>query len=272
MAKKFTRPFLKWAGNKYTLLNSIFELLPEGNRIVEPFAGSGVVFINASHERALICDSNPDLINLYKSLKRNHEGFIEDSCTYFKEKYNKEKAYYKLREEFNSTADNYLKAILFLYLNRHGYNGLCRYNMKGIFNVPFGRYKKPYFPYNELIQAYQRLKKSKIIEGDYKKAFYELKEGDVVYCDPPYSPLSQTANFTQYSGVTFKEQDQLDLAELALSTASKGIPVLVSNHDTPFTRQAFGLGNMKYLLARRNISCKSDSRSPAKEMLALYSA
>jgi len=122
----FRRPFLKWAGNKYQILSRIVQELPQGSRLIEPFAGSGAVFLNTDFDRYLINDINPDLIGLFETLKQRGEAFIDYAAGFFTPRYNGEKAYYRLRDRFNRTRDVSEKSALFLYLNRHGYNGLCR--------------------------------------------------------------------------------------------------------------------------------------------------
>ena len=150
MMQKKNRAFLKWAGGKYSLVEHIQARLPQANKLIEPFVGAGSVFLNTQFSRYLLNDINPDLINLYNLLKAQPDALINDISTFFSPRYNEEAMYYSLREEFNATQDEYYRAILFVYLNRHGYNGLCRYSLAGKFNVPFGRYKKPYFPEHEM--------------------------------------------------------------------------------------------------------------------------
>jgi len=140
------KPFLKWAGGKYRIVHRIREQLPPGHRLVEPFVGSGAVFLNLDYPGYLLCDNNADLINLFQVLKEEGETFVKYCRDYFTPASNREEEYYRFRSEFNRTGNKKQKAALFLYLNRHGYNGLCRYNSSGEFNTPFGRYVKPYFP------------------------------------------------------------------------------------------------------------------------------
>ena len=140
------KPFLKWAGNKYRIVNKIRGLLPPGRRLIEPFAGAAAVFLNTHYAYNIVNDLNVDLINLYLVLKAHGPAFIDECKSLFVPDNNSPDAYYALRQEFNETKDRVRKSALFLYLNRHGYNGLCRYNSEGSFNVPFGRYKKRIFP------------------------------------------------------------------------------------------------------------------------------
>jgi DNA adenine methylase len=264
------RPFLKWPGGKFHLVDKILERLPTGKPWVEPFVGAGVVFLNAEPPKALLNDINPDLIHLYQMVKTQGLEFIDYAAQFFVEKNNQPKRYYQLRDQFNNSDDIELRSALFLYLNRHGYNGLCRYNQSGGFNVPFGRYKNPQLPRERLLYFHQKSQQAKFTCQDYRTVFAQLKKGSVVYCDPPYVPITQTAQFTQYSGRVFTWQDQQDLAQLATALAQKGITVLISNHDTPEIRQIYSAARIYSFPVARRISCNSTSRRPVQEILALF--
>tara|TARA_B110000014_G_C20009848_1_gene523573 strand:+ start:100 stop:981 length:882 start_codon:yes stop_codon:yes gene_type:complete len=269
----FSRPFLKWAGSKYQILDTIFSKLPEGNRLIEPFTGSGAVFLNSKFSRYLVNDINVDLVNLYKSIQLHGERFITDAQKYFTDKNNNEKIYYKFRERFNSLNDIYEKSCLFLYLNRHGYNGLVRYNSQGRYNVPFGRYKKPYFPFKELVFFYTKSKKITFTSLDFKKIMSRARRGNIVYADPPYIPLNSTSNFTSYSANTFGVKEQKELAYEAMKLSKRGVAVLISNHDTPFAREIYREAkSISSFLVQRYISCYGEKRSKALELLAFYEA
>ncbi|WP_233114640.1 Dam family site-specific DNA-(adenine-N6)-methyltransferase, partial [Aggregatibacter actinomycetemcomitans] len=138
-----SRPFLKWAGGKYRLMDEINRLLPKRKQcLVEPFVGAGAVFLNSNFKRYILADINPDLINLFNIVKLDVERYIQ-ACKpiFFHPEANTEIYYYGKRKEFNQSTDVFQRAVLFLYLNRFGFNGLCRYNSKNEFNVPFGDYK-----------------------------------------------------------------------------------------------------------------------------------
>ncbi|MGD8484718.1 MAG: Dam family site-specific DNA-(adenine-N6)-methyltransferase, partial [Thioalkalispiraceae bacterium] len=185
------RPFLKWAGNKFRIMNQIHKLLPaDGKRLIEPFAGSAAVFLNTNYARYLVCDTNPDLINLYNTLKKEGPDFIRYCKRYFTEKNNSAEKYYYYREQFNQTSDIRKRSALFVYLNRHGYNGLCRYNASGGFNVPFGRYQRPYFPEKEMLFFHRKAKRASFKVASFENIMRKARQGDVIYCDPPYVPLS----------------------------------------------------------------------------------
>jgi DNA adenine methylase len=268
----YTKPFLKWAGGKYRILDKILGELPTGARFVEVFAGSCAVYLNVDFPRALICDLNSDLIHLYRQLQQEGENFIAYCAAFFTPENNTRPAYLALRDKLNASSDPRERAALLLYVNRHAVNGLIRYNSGGGFNVPFGKYKKPYFPLQEL-RAFSRKMQAtatECIAADFRSVFARLKPGDVVYCDPPYVPLSQTAHFTAYAGSTFHAQDQKDLATLAKAAWEKGIHVVVSNHDTEMTRSLYASATLKHFAVQRFISCDGANRGAAPELLAVY--
>lgn len=266
------RPFLKWAGNKFRIMDKIHNMLPTGGkRLIEPFAGSAAVFLNTDYDRYLVSDSNPDLINLYNTLKKEGPGFIKYCKRYFTDKNNTPEKYYYFREQFNKTTDIRKRSALFIYLNRHGYNGLCRYNAKGGFNVPFGRYKRPYFPEKEMLFFAAKAKRATFKVSSFENIISNAKQGDVIYCDPPYVPLSSSANFTTYSAGGFSMREQQQLAELAQQTSQRGIPVLISNHKTTDTDQIYQSAKQHdYFTVRRYISCNGKKRNVAGEVLALF--
>jgi DNA adenine methylase len=273
MTQKKNRAFLKWAGGKYSLVEHIQARLPQANKLIEPFVGAGSVFLNTQYKRYLLNDINPDLINLYNFLKAQPDALIHDAKDFFCAKRNEESMYYALREEFNATQDEYYRAILFLYLNRHGYNGLCRYSLSGKFNVPFGRYKKPYFPEHEMFFFSEKSQKATFTCLPFEQVFTRARRGNVIYCDPPYAPLSKTAAFTSYASHSFGQDSQIALAELAIDTSSKrGIPVLISNHDLPLTRNLYVGADISMLSVKRSISQNGANRKPVSEILALFEA
>lgn len=268
MKKK--RAFLKWAGGKYLLLDDIRRHLPQGDCLIEPFVGAGSVFLNTDYERYILADINNDLINLYNIVKLRTNEFIDDAKKLFTTVSNDSNFYYAHRNEFNLSPDPYRRALLFLYLNRHCYNGLCRYNLRGEFNVPFGRYSKPYFPEDELIWFAERAQKATFVCHSYDVTLNNAVAGSVVYCDPPYAPLSVTANFTAYHTNSFSQREQIHLAKLAMELAQSDIPVLVSNHDTAQTRLWYQDATLHVVKARRSISSNLNGRNKVNELLALF--
>jgi len=267
------RPFIKWPGNKFRCLEQIIPRLPKAKRLIEPFMGSGSVFLNSDYKHYILGEKNPYLIKLFKLVQEQGPDFIQYCAQWFKPQYNQKKQYYTLRDTFNQTEDQILKAALLLYLNRHGYNGLCRFNSKGIYNVPFGLYVKPYLPEKEMLRFHQKSKHCEFIHCDYQQTFAMAKPGDVIYCDPPYHPISKTAKFTLYTQGLFDETDQTELARLAESTSHRGIHVLISNHDTEFTRNLYqNAQNIYSFEVRRSIASLAKQRVSVKEVLAYFPA
>ncbi len=252
---KKQRAFLKWAGGKYGLVEDIQRHLPPARKLVEPFVGAGSVFLNTDYDHYLLADINPDLINLYNLLKERPEEYISEAKRWFVAENNRKEAYLNIRAEFNKTDDVMYRSLAFLYMNRFGFNGLCRYNKKGGFNVPFGSYKKPYFPEAELEFFAEKAKKATFVCEGYPETFSRARKGSVVYCDPPYAPLSNTANFTSYAGNGFTLDDQAALADIAEKAATeRGIPVLISNHDTTLTRRLYHGAELNVVKVKRTIS------------------
>lgn len=264
------KSFLKWAGGKYRLVDKIKALLPKGKRLIEPFVGSGSVFLNTDYSNYLLTDSNPDLINTFQCLQKHGLEFISQAKELFKPDNNQPDIFYALRNEFNHTNNLERKAVLFLYLNRHGFNGLCRYNSIGGFNVPFGRYTKPYFPEQELHFFLKKSQTATFEIADFIETMNKAKTGDIIYCDPPYVPLTTTANFTNYTGDGFDLKKQEQLAELAIKLMNKGIPVIISNHDTDFTRNIYHSAKISAFDVQRFISSDGANRNKSPELLAVF--
>ncbi len=269
---KKQRAFLKWAGGKYGLVEDIQRHLPEASLLVEPFVGAGSIFLNTNFERYLLADINPDLINLYNLVKEQPERYISEARYWFTPENNRKDAYLSIRKEFNQSNDIFYRSLAFLYMNRFGFNGLCRYNKKGGFNVPFGSYKKPYFPQAELEFFAEKAGKATFICAGYKETFAQANSDSVIYCDPPYAPLSHTANFTSYAGGGFSLDDQAELADAAeLAANERGVPVLISNHDTALTRRLYHGAQLNVVKVKRTISRNGAGRNKVDELLALFS-
>lgn len=266
------RPFLKWVGGKYRHLQLILKYLPAGSRLVEPFGGSGAVFINTDYHSFLLAEKNLHLVELYQQLQKEGLSFIQDARKLFTEEANTADFFYEKRLEFNTTTCVRTRALLFMYLNRHGYNGLCRYNQKGKYNVPFGRYKRPYFPEKELLHFYEKSQKATFVHQDFRQTFSCIQPGDVVYCDPPYTAISKSAYFASYTPQGFSETDHLDLASLALKAVQQGNAVIISNHDTPLIRKLYKESNaMESVRVKRHISCKTQNgRMSVNELIAVF--
>ena len=271
------RPFIKWPGNKYKLLSLILSKLPKGRLLVEPFVGSGAIFLNTDYEHYILSDANSDVINLYKTLQQYGNDFIEFCNKFFIDKNNTAIQYYKIRDQFNESnleKDPPTRAALFLYLNRHGYNGLCRFNKNNLFNVPFGRYNRIKFPEEHMRLFFNKAKRAQFFLKDFKETLLSIKKNNantVVYCDPPYVPLSKTANFTAYQAEGFDQKNQKTLATMAIKLSQQGVPVLISNHFSLFTKKIYNKATeLTTFQTRRMISCKANSRNYVTEVLALF--
>lgn len=267
-----SRPFLKWPGGKFRLVERISKALGPANRLIEPFVGSGAVFMNTHYEHYLLADNNPDLINLYQTLEKEGEKFIKYADKLFQPESNQAERYYELRDEFNQSTNIRRKSALFIYLNRHCYNGLCRYNKSGGFNSPFGRYKEPQLPIASLNAFKMKASQAEFKLSCFSDTMQQAEQGDVIYCDPPYMPLSKTANFTNYSAEGFGLEQQEELAELAREQAAKGVRVVISNHDTPEIRKLYKGARFTEFEVPRFISQDTNNRGTASEILAVFKA
>lgn len=265
------KTFLKWAGNKSQIKELISKHIEPNCKFIEPFAGSCAISLNIDAKSYLLSDINPDLINLYNTIKVQGKEFIQYARSFFTVENNSKNRYYELRTLFNTTVDIRLKSALFIYLNKHTFNGLCRYNKSGEFNSPFGYYKDPYFPEDEILLFKEKLKKAVFKCQDFRKTMSEAKKGDIIYCDPPYFILSKTSNFTTYFKDGFTEKDQYDLMELAEKLREKGAKIIISNQETEQSRELYKTANLfEKFKVQRCISCKGEKRERANELLVVY--
>ena len=265
------KPFLKWAGNKYRVLEHVLPLIGSPKRYCEPFAGSCAVALNVDAKQYILNDINTDLTNLYKYLTNpNDDSFIQHCGDFFRPEYNEKGEYISLRKFFNESADTFERSRLFVYLNRHCFNGLTRYNSKGGFNVPFGKMKNPMLPSTAMMdfRMYFLMRKHAFYNTSFNdtRLYSAMQSGDVVYFDPPYVPASDTANFASYAKEGFTYDQQVELAELAESLANRGIKVIISNHDTDVSRELYKNAQIHSLQVTRSISAKGSSRKKANEL------
>ena len=257
---------LKWAGSKVRIIETLKKHLPAGQRLVEPFAGSCAVMMNTDYPEYLIADVNPDLISLYQAIKLDAEQFIQDAKRYF-EVGNDAERYYSIRAEFNLCSDWQWRAAMFLYLNRHCFNGLCRYNQSGGFNVPFGKYKAPYFPEAEIRAFAKKAQRATFVCCDYIETLNMLRPGDVVYCDPPYLPESATADFAAYHSGRFGMAEHELLASYLRRLATRSYPFVASNSAC---HEAFALYrnfDVEVITAPRSMGAAANSIKSAKEII-----
>lgn len=266
------KPFLKWAGNKNRVKQHIVPRLPEGKRLVEPFAGSCAISLASHFDRYLIADANADLIDMYRLIKVDAKTLIREAEGLFIPGNNEAEAFYELRLEFNQAVTSVRKSAIFIYLNRHCFNGLCRYNGSGGFNVPFGKYSGPTCPIAEIVKFAEFAQRCEFHHQSFQETFAMTEKGDVIYCDPPYIPLSATSNFTSYAKDGFGPELQVLLAELASEASVNGKPTLISNHNTPWALKIYADAHIEKFEVQRLISSKAATRGMAPELLAIYSA
>ncbi|EDH2381414.1 Dam family site-specific DNA-(adenine-N6)-methyltransferase [Salmonella enterica] len=257
---------LKWVGSKARLMPQLRPHLPEGKRLVEPLAGSCAVMMNTDYDEYLIADVNPDLIHMYRAIKEVPDQFIWQAKSLF-ESGNNVSFYYDIRERFNTSSDvtEIWKAVAFLYLNRHCFNGLCRYNKYGSFNVPYGKYKKPYFPETEIKALAEKAKRATFLCASYAETLDLVRDGDVVYCDPPY--LTESENFTAYHSGGFNHIDQGRLSRRLRKLATKGVPVVASNADLEMVHYLYAGFNAVRVNAPRSVGAAADSQKMAAELI-----
>lgn len=257
---------LKWAGNKTAIMHQLLEHLPTaGLRLVEPFAGSCAVMMATDYPAYLVADINPDLINLYSVIKSGPELLITIAKGFF-DKNNTAEDYYGIRKEFNCARQwpAEWRAAMFLYLNRHCYRGLCRYNLCGHFNVPYGNYKSPYFPENEIHAFAEKAKRATFICASFDETLAMLKHGDVIYCDPPYD-----GTFSSYHTNGFGEDEQYHLASILEHRSSQGYPVIASNADTSLVASLYRAFTLHRITAPRSINVDAGGGKIANEIIAV---
>lgn len=265
-------PFVKWAGGKTQLLPKLDAQVPQFERYFEPFLGGGAFFFRLASRlqfAAQLSDANSELVNAYIVVKNDVEGLIELLDKHEKS-YRKNPAsyYYNLRSA--DPDDNLKAAARFIALNKTCYNGLYRVNKSGKFNVPIGRYFNPTIcDRGQLRGASAALKYSnaKIVTSDYIQALKKARKGDFVYLDPPFSPLSRTANFVDYTKNGFDEEDQMELAQVFRELDRRGCRVLLSNSITRFTTELYSGFEQSSARVLRAISCKGSMRTGYKELL-----
>jgi len=271
-ANSALKPIVKWAGGKRQILNELLRYVPKRfGTYYEPFFGGGSLFIALSKagniRKSVISDTNPDIYNLYSIVKEKPGRLIEelDNISYG----NVRSDYYSARDEFNGMPPfGARRAALFLYLNRLGYNGLYRVNSKGKFNVPFGRYKTHSMPSREEILAFsEALRGCSILDKDFEIAVSDAEAGDLVYFDPPYMPVSNTAYFTDYTPAGFSYQDQRRLSEVTFKLLERGVAVIISNADTPEIRELYKSINVVQINARRSINSVARGRGAVSELI-----
>ena len=266
------KPFLKWAGGKFSQLDQILPLIGTGERLIEPFVGAGSIFLNSPGFNSYVLgDSSSDLISLYLALQEAPRRVADKARQMFADG-NHEGAFMGIRSRFNTiryTSDE--RAAAFLYLNRHAFNGLMRYNLKGEYNVGFGKYKAPYFPDEELTGFACIAPRCEFVCNSFVDTIRLAGKGDVVFCDPPYMSLPDTSGFTQYTKVPFTDEHQWQLLNEMVAAHLRGARVIVTNSGHPALIKAYKKAGFKVrdLFARRSMSCKGDKREVAVDLVGV---
>ena len=238
-------PFVKWAGGKRQLLPQIKERMPEKyNNYFEPFVGGGAVLFELLPSSALINDINKALINAYRQICNVPEAFINAVNRLDTEMWEDgKKYYYSLRECFN---DKLMKseydvelAALFVFINKHCFNGLYRVNGKGLFNVPYNNNRKASVDEKAILNVSKYLQGVTIIDGDFEEACQEAKKGDFVFIDSPYAPLNPTS-FESYTKEGFDIESHKRLANLYDELTDRGCFCMLTNHNTELINELYG--------------------------------
>ena len=268
------KPFVKWAGGKRQLVPTILaNHLPKNYNLqtyYEPFIGGGALLFSLQPKKAVINDSNAELINCYKIIKNSLDELIED----LKNHKNNEYYYYDIRDwdrekNFKSKTE-VQRASRIIFLNKTCYNGLFRVNSQGQFNVPFGKYKNPNILDIAVLKAvnkYLNENQVRILNSDFQEAVKDAKGGDFIYLDPPYDPVSETASFTGYDVNGFNKQEQRRLKEVFDDLNSRGCHILLSNACTEFIEDLYKDYPHTKISAIRAINCNGKKRGKVDEIL-----
>lgn len=274
------KPFLHWVGGKRQLLPEIKKYIPkEYNTYYEPFVGAGAVLFELQPKRAVINDLNEELINCYESIRDN----IEEMISYLEQFQDTKEMYYQIRnmdrDPNYKLCSNAFKAARTIYLNRTCFNGLYRVNKKGYFNVSYGFHNKTrydfYRPYNyepeSLIDTGKYLNNTSIsiLNTDFSQAIKGADKNDFIYFDPPYDPVSDTSNFTNYTTNGFNKDDQRRLYYTFKELSNRGCYCMLSNASTDFIKELYKDFHIIEVQANRVLNCKGNKRGKVSEVLIL---
>ena len=270
------KPFVKWAGGKRQLIPIINQNLPESfGTYYEPFLGGGAllfhILTDKNGQKCSISDLNSDLVLAYTTIRDRIDSLIASLKNHEKNyQKNSESYYYSIRE--SNPRSEIEKTSRLIFLNRTCFNGLYRVNSKGKFNVPLGKYSNPNIVNEENLRAVSHILQSSRISikcRDFEAVLRDAKKGDLIYFDPPYQPVSATANFTSYTNKDFTYDDLTRLAELCLKLDSRGCNVLLSNSDSKEVAEVFAKNTWKItrIEANRSINSNSKKRTGHFELL-----
>ena len=277
MASSNVAPFVKWAGGKRQLLPQIRERMPEKyNRYFEPFVGGGAVIFELLPSNALINDINKALINAYRQICNVPEEFLEAVKKFDGEMWEDgKKYYYSLREHYN---DKLMKAeydvelaALFVFINKHCFNGLHRVNGKGLFNVPYNNSRGVSVDEIAIMEISEYLRKVTIKEGDFEDACKGAEKGDFVFLDSPYAPLNPTS-FESYTKEGFDIESHRRLARYYDELTKRGCLCMLTNHNTELINELYGDKGYRIdvVTARRSINSDASKRVGEEVIICNY--
>lgn len=232
------KPILKWAGGKSQMLKYILPLIPNySGRYIEPFLGGGAVYFALNPDNAIISDSNPELINMYRQVADN----VENVIMYLNKYKNDKELFYAVREQVWENLPKAEAAARMIFLNKTCFNGLYRVNKKGMFNTPFGNYKNPVIcDEDRLRNASKILSKATLVCGDYLDVLKSYaKSGDFVFLDPPYVPVGKYGDFKRYTKEQFYDHNQIELADEVKRLVNLGCYVILTNSNHPLCRELY---------------------------------
>ncbi|MBQ4245918.1 MAG: DNA adenine methylase [Succinivibrio sp.] len=265
------KPFVKWVGGKSTSLLRLLEYIPSNiENYVEPFLGSGALFFALNFKKAIINDSNEELILAYKVIKEQCPELIMylQSLIYDKELYEKIRAWDR-EPDFKQRSD-LERAARLIYLIKTCYNGLYRVSKKNQFNTPFGNHKDPNIcDVRTLLACSEYLNKTQavIMNKDYEALLDDIPEDAFVYLDPPYFPVSKTANFTSYQSGKFNFSEQERLYNFCVKLHERGIRFMQSNSDTEDVRAIYKRFDIKVVEVSRRVNSNTQKRSAVNEVV-----
>ncbi|KAB3532928.1 DNA adenine methylase [Alkaliphilus pronyensis] len=271
---KLASPVLKWVGGKRQLLPEIRKYIPKNiSTYYEPFVGGGAVLFDIQPKKAIVNDVNSELINLYQVVKDDVEGLIKDLENH-KEK-NTADYFYEVRawdrdNAIYSSLTEVQRASRVHYLNKTCYNGLFRVNLAGQFNSPYGRYKNPNIVNEITLRAVSKFFNEGNVEfrnGDFEDAVKGIRKGAFVYFDPPYDPVSDSANFTGYAKGGFNRDEQIRLKNLCDKLNARGVKFLLSNSATDFILDLYKDYKIEIIKAKRAINSNGNARGEVDEVL-----
>lgn len=265
-----TRPFIKWAGGKTQLLDKLRARMPATyGSYFEPMIGGGALFFNLCPQQAVICDLNGEAINAYRTVKDNCDELIaslgrhEITPEYYYELRNIDRVAGRLDQ-----LSPIERASRFIYLNKMCFNGLYRVNKKGHFNVPIGSRRQRLLIDADNIAACSRaLQNAALLECGYENIIGLVRPGDFVYFDPPYLPINETSNFTQYTKSDFGKEQHLALRDFCRVLNERGVHWLLSNSHCEYTVELYREFNCETIPALRIINAKGTRRGPVNELL-----